>query len=198
MNKPLKGIRVVEVAMWAFVPSAGAVLSDMGAEVVKIEAPAGDPIRALNAGGIAPGTGGFTFMWEIFNRGKRSVAIEPATVSADRMQLFHLLLNLVSNSLKFYAAGTEPYVEIRTSRSADGAVHLVVRDRGIGFEQAAADTVFEPFRRLNARSAYAGSGLGLAIVQSIVERHGWSCDVTTAPGAGSAFEIVVPAADVVG
>jgi crotonobetainyl-CoA:carnitine CoA-transferase CaiB-like acyl-CoA transferase len=76
MNKPLKGIKVVEVSMWAFVPSAGAVLSDMGADVIKIEPPAGDPIRQLNAGGIAPGDYGFTFMWEIFNRGKRSVTID--------------------------------------------------------------------------------------------------------------------------
>ncbi len=62
--------------MWAFVPSCGAVLSDWGAEVIKIEPPTGDPIRNLNMGGIAPGTGGFTFMYEIFNRGKRSVAMD--------------------------------------------------------------------------------------------------------------------------
>ena len=75
-QQPLKGIKVVEISMWAFVPSCGAVLSDWGAEVTKIEPPAGDPIRNLNMGGIAPGTGGFTFMYEIFNRGKRSVAMD--------------------------------------------------------------------------------------------------------------------------
>jgi crotonobetainyl-CoA:carnitine CoA-transferase CaiB-like acyl-CoA transferase len=75
-QRPLEGVKVIEVSMWAFVPSCGAVLSDWGADVIKIEPPAGDPIRNLNMAGIAPGTGGFTFMYEIFNRGKRSVAMD--------------------------------------------------------------------------------------------------------------------------
>jgi crotonobetainyl-CoA:carnitine CoA-transferase CaiB-like acyl-CoA transferase len=75
-HRPLEGTKVVEVSMWAFVPTCGAVLSDWGAEVIKIEPPVGDPIRNLNMGGIGPGTGGFTFMYEIYNRGKRSVAMD--------------------------------------------------------------------------------------------------------------------------
>ena len=47
MNKPLAGIKVVEVSMWAFVPAAGAVLADMGAEVVKIERPGGETARMI-------------------------------------------------------------------------------------------------------------------------------------------------------
>lgn len=124
------------------------------------------------------------------------VSVEPATVSADRMQVFHMLLNLVSNGLKFYETGTEPYVELRAMRENDGSIRLAVRDRGIGFDPTAAASVFEPFRRLNTRSAYGGSGLGLAIVQSIAERHGWTVAVDTAPGKGSAFEIRVPVEDV--
>lgn len=76
MNKPLSGIKVVEVSMWAFVPAAGAVLADMGADVIKIEPSAGDPMRGLTYCGIAPGTGGFSFLWEIFNRGKRSITVD--------------------------------------------------------------------------------------------------------------------------
>ncbi|HET9628250.1 MAG TPA: CoA transferase [Novosphingobium sp.] len=76
MVRPLEGIKVVEVSTWAYVPSCGAALADMGADVVKIETPAGDPIRQLTMNDIPPGTGGFTFMYEIFNRGKRSVAID--------------------------------------------------------------------------------------------------------------------------
>jgi crotonobetainyl-CoA:carnitine CoA-transferase CaiB-like acyl-CoA transferase len=90
MTRPLAGVKVVEVSMWAFVPSAGAVLSDLGAEVIKIEPPAGDPIRSLNAGGIPPGTKGFTFMWEIFNRGKRSLTIDLNVEGAT--DLLHRLL----------------------------------------------------------------------------------------------------------
>jgi crotonobetainyl-CoA:carnitine CoA-transferase CaiB-like acyl-CoA transferase len=73
MERVLEGVRVVEVSAWAFVPSAGAVLADWGADVVKIEPPTGDPIRGLVNAGIA---GGPSFPWEIWNRGKRSVALD--------------------------------------------------------------------------------------------------------------------------
>ena len=47
MAGPLSGVRVVEVANWTFVPAAGAVLADLGADVIKVEPPSGDPQRAL-------------------------------------------------------------------------------------------------------------------------------------------------------
>jgi len=90
MSKPLEGIKVVEVAMWAFVPSAGAVLSDLGAAVVKLETPAGDPIRGLTSGGIGPGAQGFSYMWEMFNRGKRSITVDLNVEGAN--ELLHKLL----------------------------------------------------------------------------------------------------------
>jgi crotonobetainyl-CoA:carnitine CoA-transferase CaiB-like acyl-CoA transferase len=90
MPGPLAGIKVVEVSMWAFVPSAGAMLADMGADVIKIEPHAGDPVRGLAMGGIAPGTGGFTFMYEIWNRGKRSVTLDIAADGA--LEVLHKLL----------------------------------------------------------------------------------------------------------
>src|SRR5205085_3276223 len=75
---PLAGVKVVEVAMWGFVPSAGLVLADWGAEVVKVEHPVhGDPMRGALTGGTLPVTvSGVNFMWELFNRGKRSVGID--------------------------------------------------------------------------------------------------------------------------
>jgi crotonobetainyl-CoA:carnitine CoA-transferase CaiB-like acyl-CoA transferase len=90
MPGPLAGIKVIEVSMWAFVPSAGAMLADMGADVIKIEPHAGDPVRGLNMAGIAPGTGGFTFMYEIWNRGKRSVTLDLAADGA--LAVLHRLL----------------------------------------------------------------------------------------------------------
>lgn len=90
MPGPLAGIKVIEVSMWAFVPSAGAMLADMGADVIKIEPHAGDPVRGLAMGGIAPGTGGFTFMYEIWNRGKRSVTLDLAAEGA--LDVLHRLL----------------------------------------------------------------------------------------------------------
>jgi crotonobetainyl-CoA:carnitine CoA-transferase CaiB-like acyl-CoA transferase len=77
MSQTMRGIRVVEVAQWWFVPSAGAVLADWGADVIKIEHPAtGDPQRGLVTSGFFPDTGGVNFMMEQSNRGKRSVGLD--------------------------------------------------------------------------------------------------------------------------
>lgn len=73
----MQGVRVVEVAQWWFVPAAGAVLADWGADVIKIEHPVtGDPQRGLVTSGFFPPTGGVNFMVEQSNRGKRSVGID--------------------------------------------------------------------------------------------------------------------------
>ncbi|MET0269719.1 MAG: CoA transferase [Sphingomonas sp.] len=76
MSGPLAGIRIVEVAMWAFVPAAGGMLSDMGASVIKVEPPTGDPLRGLQIGNAAPGDHGFVLSWESYNRGKRSITLD--------------------------------------------------------------------------------------------------------------------------
>ena len=77
MSDVLAGIRVVEVADWGFVPSAATVLSDWGAEVVKIEHPRfGDPIRGLVTSGLIPGASGRNFFVEQLGRNKRSVGID--------------------------------------------------------------------------------------------------------------------------
>ncbi len=78
MTGPLDGIKVIEVSSWMFVPSAGAVMVDWGADVIKVEPPAtGDPQRGLITSGLIPGgPEGVNFMMEQPNHGKRSVAID--------------------------------------------------------------------------------------------------------------------------
>ncbi len=76
-NRPLEGIKVVEVAMWAFVPAAGGMLSDLGADVIKVEPPSGDPLRGLQIGGM--GGGKIDYSWESYNRGKRSITLDLKT-----------------------------------------------------------------------------------------------------------------------
>ena len=75
--KPMDGIRVVELASWTFVPAAGAVLAEWGADVLKIERPdGGDPQRGLVSSGLVPGgESGVNFYVEQPNHGKKSVAI---------------------------------------------------------------------------------------------------------------------------
>jgi crotonobetainyl-CoA:carnitine CoA-transferase CaiB-like acyl-CoA transferase len=90
----MDGIRVVEVGLFALVPAAAAVLADWGADVVKVEHPEyGDPLRGLAAWGVKPGTGGFTYMWEACNRGKRSVGVDISTPDGRE-----LLLRLVDGA----------------------------------------------------------------------------------------------------
>ena len=81
MKGIMKGVRVVEVAGWTYVPIAGTVLAEWGADVLKIEHPeTGDPQRGLVNSGLVPtGPGGVNHMMELPNRGKRSVALNLKT-----------------------------------------------------------------------------------------------------------------------
>lgn len=78
MNDVLAGVRVLEVAAWTFVPAAGAVLAEWGAEVIKVEPrDGGDPQRGLiSMGLVPPGAGGVNYMIEMPNRGKQSVGVD--------------------------------------------------------------------------------------------------------------------------
>ena len=88
MSKPLEGVRVVEVAAWTFVPAAGAVLADLGADVIKVEPPNGDPQRGLkNLLNIDPGA--VNPFVEMPNRGKRSITLDLST-SGGREALLRL------------------------------------------------------------------------------------------------------------
>ena len=81
MSEALSGVRVIEVAAWAFVPSAGAVLADWGADVIKVEHPeTGDPQRGLVSMGLIPGgPDAVNYIMEQPNRGKRSIGIDIST-----------------------------------------------------------------------------------------------------------------------
>jgi crotonobetainyl-CoA:carnitine CoA-transferase CaiB-like acyl-CoA transferase len=83
-------VKVVELSMWAFVPAAGGILADMGAEVIKIEPLEGDAARGLTVAGLPGGVEASFFMFEIFNRGKRSVAVDLRTEQG--VSLLHRLL----------------------------------------------------------------------------------------------------------
>ena len=81
MSKPLEGIKVIEVAMWAFVPACGGMLSDLGADVIKVEPVSGDPLRGLKIGGAGGDGEGLQidYSWENYNRGKRSITLDLKT-----------------------------------------------------------------------------------------------------------------------
>lgn len=89
----MNGIRVLEVASWTYVPTAGAVLKEWGADVIKVEHPeTGDPQRGLVTSGLVP-AGGVEHMMELPNRGKRSVGLD---LSSEKGR--ELLMRLVAES----------------------------------------------------------------------------------------------------
>ena len=78
-SAPLVGVKVLEVAEYGFVPSAASVLADWGADVIRVERPGGDPLRAHNMSGLVADTGDYDFQTEQFNRSKRGVVIDLRT-----------------------------------------------------------------------------------------------------------------------
>ena len=84
------GVRVVELAQWVFVPVAGALLADWGADVVRIERPEGDAYRGLATQGIGTDSGGVNLSVALANRGKRSIALDLRT-DAGKTVLHELL-----------------------------------------------------------------------------------------------------------
>ena len=94
MTAPLEGVRVLEVAIYAFVPSAAAILADWGADVLKVEHPVlGDPGRNTAAWGVPADVNGVSHLWEVANRGKRAMTLDLATPEGKE-----ILLQLVDES----------------------------------------------------------------------------------------------------
>jgi PAS domain S-box-containing protein len=106
----------------------------------------------------------------------------------DRLRLEQVVTNLLSNAIK-YGAG-EP-IELRVEGEGE-MVRLVVRDQGIGIAAEDQARIFERFERAASERHYAGLGMGLYITRQILEAHGGSVRVASAPGAGSTFTVEVP------
>jgi signal transduction histidine kinase len=93
-------------------------------------------------------------------------------VRADRALLRMVLVNLISNAVKFTGARAEANIEIGCAPGASGETVIFIRDNGAGFDPKYADKLFGPFQRLHSQAQFEGTGIGLANVQRIVHRHG--------------------------
>ena len=113
-------------------------------------------------------------------------------VQADADLLRPVLVNLITNALKFSRDAHPPIVRIDASIEA-GEVTVHVRDNGVGFDSAAAGRLFEPFMRLHGRR-FEGHGIGLSIVRRAVERHGGRVWAEAEPDHGAAFHFTLPRA----
>ena len=114
------------------------------------------------------------------------------SVRLDSERMAQVLDNLVLNALRYTPPGGEI---VLSARQAGDFVELLVRDSGSGIAPAELPHVFDRFYRGDkARQQNGESGLGLAIAKSIVEAHGGTIRVESAPGQGSLFTLTLPLA----
>lgn len=114
-------------------------------------------------------------------------------ISGDRELMEYACYNLLTNAVKYSPQRTEVTVTAGADR---GHVRIAVQDQGIGMDQKEMKQIFRKFYRTKKaeESGEAGTGIGLSIVQQIVEQHGGHIDVSSQPGAGSCFTLVLPVA----
>ena len=115
----------------------------------------------------------------------------PPEVRTDEIRLRQVVVNLVSNALKFTDAGD---VTLRARPDGPGHVELTVRDTGPGIAEADVPKIFEQFRQLDGRTTRraGGTGLGLSIVAKLVEMLGGTIQVRSTLGEGSTFLVRLP------
>lgn len=118
----------------------------------------------------------------------------PALLDADRELMRRVVINLVSNALKYTSAGG--HVDVRLERAADGSTHLAVADTGPGIAEEDREKIFTKFYRAPGPGGRAqripGSGLGLAIAKQAVDLHGGRIWVESVIGKRSVFHVSLP------
>ena len=115
-------------------------------------------------------------------------------VTADRLLLRQVLVNLISNAIKFTRPMAKAEVEIAEapSRARPEEVLFFVRDNGVGFDMNFADKLFGVFKRLHLPEQFEGTGIGLANVERIVRRHGGRVWAESEVGKGATFFVALP------
>ncbi|WP_439621518.1 response regulator [Gemmata sp.] len=115
----------------------------------------------------------------------------PDALDTDRLRLEQVLKNLLSNALKFTAAGE---VSLDVSGAPDGRVAFAVRDTGIGIPEAQQGVIFEAFRQADGTTnrKYGGTGLGLSIARELTRLLGGEIHLASEPGRGSTFTVTLP------
>ena len=125
---------------------------------------------------------------------KQSLAPDLPVIQADKTRVRQVLLNLVTNAIKYTERGQ---VTVSASRD-DGFVTISVSDTGIGIPPEYQETIFEEFGRVDSSSTRKvdGLGLGLSISRRLVELHGGRIWVESEVGAGSTFHFSLPLAHI--
>jgi signal transduction histidine kinase len=122
----------------------------------------------------------------------RILASSASPLRADETKMRQIILNLVSNAIKFTRPGGEASIEI--GRAADGGIDLVVRDTGIGMKPEDIPLALQPFGRLATplNHQVEGTGLGLPICQRLAELHGATLSIESECGRGTTCTVAFP------
>ncbi|MPM02264.1 Sensor histidine kinase RcsC [bioreactor metagenome] len=118
----------------------------------------------------------------------------PPVLIGDPVRLHQIILNLVSNAVKFTSEGAITVSVKLLSETADNVViEFAVKDTGIGIEKEKIKTIFENFQQATSETSriFGGTGLGLAISKKLVESQGGSIHVKSKPGKGSEFSFIL-------
>jgi signal transduction histidine kinase len=115
--------------------------------------------------------------------------LEPAVISGDPVLVERLVANLVDNAVRYNAASGDVWISTRT---VPGSSQLSVANTGPLISSAEADSVFQPFQRLNDRTSHEGFGLGLTIVASIAAVHGGAATACPRDDGGLSITVTIP------
>jgi PAS domain S-box-containing protein len=120
-----------------------------------------------------------------------SLPEEPLFLIADKRAVKQILLNLLTNAIKFTPAGGHVGVNVRYG---DGLTTITVRDTGVGIPASELPRLGNPFEQVNSDPMLAkgGSGLGLALVRALMEKHGGTLAVDSEEGVGTTVRVTFP------
>jgi signal transduction histidine kinase/HAMP domain-containing protein len=121
--------------------------------------------------------------------------IDPSlpAIDGDATRLKQVLLNLMSNAIKFTPSGGR--IIVSAGRVGDGMIRLAVSDSGIGMAAADIPKALEPFSQIDnsITRKYGGTGLGLPLSRLFAELHGGRLDIESTPGRGTTVTVILPA-----
>lgn len=120
-----------------------------------------------------------------------SLDFDNEQVTGDRTSFLQMMHHMLGNAAQYSRSETNPHIRVWTGKSSSEHT-LNIEDNGIGISPKYHESIFEPFKRLHARTDYEGTGIGLAICRAIADRHGWKISVSEKQNPGTVFTLHMP------